>query len=346
VNTIIAGNTLTVWAIALGIMLAVIAGLFLLRQFAVVRIRALSLRTNTRIDDLIADVLAHTRTFFIVAVGVNVAQAWLAIPPVWSGRLRTVLVVLFFLQVALWGTAAAKFLLERYRNEKLETDRGAASMIGALQFLIILLVWSVVALLALDNLGVNVTALVAGLGVGGIAIALAVQNILGDLFASLAIILDKPFVVGDFINVDDRVGTVEHIGLKTTRVRSISGEQIIFSNADLLSARIRNFGRMLERRIAFTLGVIYQTPRSDLERIPELIRDAVSAEENVRFDRSHFSNYGASSIDFETVYFVESPDYARYMDVQQRIYLRIHEAFENAKIEFAYPTQTLFLSRA
>ncbi len=342
---IIAGNTLAAWAIALGILIAVVAALFVLRQFAVARIRALSLRTSTRIDDLIADLLAHTRTFFIVAVGVNVTKAWLVMSPVWSGRLRTVLVILFFLQVALWGTAAAKFLLERYRNEKLESDRGAASMIGALQFLVILMVWSVVTLLALDNLGVNVTALVAGLGVGGIAIALAVQNILGDLFASLAIILDKPFVVGDFINVDDRVGTVEHIGLKTTRVRSISGEQIIFSNADLLSARIRNFGRMLERRIVFSLGVVYQTPRRDLERIPQLIREAINAERSVRFDRSHFSNYGASSIDFETVYYVESADYGQYMDVQQRIYLRIHEAFEAASIEFAYPTQTLFLAR-
>jgi small-conductance mechanosensitive channel len=345
VDFFIAGNTLATWAITLGILLAVVAGLFVLRQFAVARIRGLSLRTSTRIDDLIADVLAHTRTFFLVAVGVHVAKAWLVITPVWSGRLRTVLVILFFVQVALWGTTAAKFLLERYRNEKLESDRGAASMIGALQFLVILMVWSVVSLLALDNLGVNVTALVAGLGVGGIAIALAVQNILGDLFASLAIILDKPFVVGDFINVDDRVGTVEHIGLKTTRVRSISGEQIIFSNADLLSARIRNFGRMLERRIVFSLGVIYQTPRRDLERIPQLIREAINAEHKVRFDRSHFSNYGASSIDFETVYYVESADYGQYMDVQQRIYLRIHEAFENASIEFAYPTQTLFLAR-
>lgn len=345
-ETIIAGNTITAWAISLGVMLAVIAGLFLLRRVAVARIRAFASRTNTRIDDLIADVLAHTRTFFIIAVGISVASTSLVIPSVWSGRLRVVLVILYFLQIALWATAAAKFVLEQYRKEKLESDRGAATMIGALQFLVILVVWSVVLLLALDNLGVNVTALVAGLGVGGIAIALAIQNILGDLFASLAIILDKPFVVGDFIKVDEMVGTIEHIGLKTTRVRSITGEQLIFSNADLLSARIRNFGRMYERRILFALGVIYQTPRTDLERIPQLIREAIEVEDNARFDRSHFSGYGASSIDFETVYFVKSPDYGEYMDIQQRVYLRIHEAFENAQIEFAYPTQTLFLSRA
>ncbi len=345
-NTIVLGNTATEWLIALAIATTVMLVLLLFRRVAVSRISAFAQRTATRIDDLIAEVLANTRTFFIGAVGISVASAWISIPDAWSNRLSKVLVLVFFAQVGLWGTAAAKFLLEEYRKDKLESDRGAATMVGALQFVIILVLWSLVTLLALDNLGVNVTALVAGLGVGGIAIALAVQNILGDLFASLAIILDKPFVVGDFINVDDKVGTVEHIGLKTTRVRSISGEQLIFSNADLLGARVRNFGRMYERRIVFSLGVTYQTPRADLERIPGIITDAIAAEANARFDRSHFSSYGAFSIDFESVYFVKSPNYGEYMDIQQRVYLRIHEAFEHANIEFAYPTQTLFMARA
>ncbi len=344
-NTPVAGNTVAEWLIALGIAVAVVFALLVVRSFAVTRIKSLADRTSTRVDDLLAEVLARTRTFFLIAVGIAVAKAWVEIVPDWSGRLRTVLVVAFFAQVGIWGTAAARFVLDNYRRDKLESDRGAATMVGLLQFLVILLVWSVVLLLALDNLGVNITALVAGLGVGGIAIALAVQNILGDLFASLAIILDKPFVVGDFIKVGEEVGTVEHIGLKTTRVSSISGEQLIFSNADLLSARIRNFGRMQERRIVFTLGVTYQTPRSDLQRIPQFIREAIEAEPDVRFDRSHFSAYGAFSIDFESVYFVKSPAYDVYMNAQQAIYLRIHDAFETNGIEFAYPTQTLFLTR-
>lgn len=218
-------------------------------------------------------------------------------------------------------------------------------MVGALRFVLVFALWSIVSLLALDNLGVDVTALVAGLGVGGIAIALAVQNILGDLFASLAIILDRPFIVGDFIDVDGKVGTVEQIGLKTTRVRSISGEQLVFANADMLSSQLRNFGRMQERRIVFTLGVTYQTPRAALERIPDLIRESVEADPAVRFDRSHFSGYGDFSLNFETVYFVNTPEYPDYMDAQQRIFLRIHEAFEADGIEFAYPTQTLVLTR-
>jgi small-conductance mechanosensitive channel len=206
--------------------------------------------------------------------------------------------------------------------------------------------WAVVMLLVLDNLGIDITALVAGLGIGGIAVALAVQNILGDLFASLSIVLDKPFVVGDFLVVDDCLGSVEYVGLKTTRLRSLSGEQLVISNADLLKSRLRNYGRMYERRVLFALGVTYQTPREKLEKIPGIIKEAVDGQEKVRFDRAHFKAYGDFALNFETVYYVLDPDYARYMDIQQAVNLKIHEAFESEAIEFAYPTQTLFLERA
>jgi small-conductance mechanosensitive channel len=211
--------------------------------------------------------------------------------------------------------------------------------------MVYLVIWAGVVLFALDNLGVDITALVAGLGIGGVAIALALQNVLGDLFASLAIVLDKPFVLGDFVRVDDMVGTVEHVGLKTTRIRALSGEQLVFANNDILGSRLQNFGRMFERRIVFTVGVTYQTPRASLEKIPGIIQDAIEAQDDVRFDRSHLSAYGDFSINFESVWFVLSPDFATYMDRQQAIYFAIHEAFEHAAIEFAYPTQTLFLER-
>jgi small-conductance mechanosensitive channel len=175
----------------------------------------------------------------------------------------------------------------------------------------------------------------------------AAQNILGDLFASLSIVLDKPFVLGDFLAVGDFLGSVEQIGLKTTRVRSLSGEQLVFSNADLLSSRIRNFGRMYERRVPSRIGVTYQTPRDKLERIPEIIRQAVEERgDQVRFDRSHLAAWGDFAIIFETVYFVLSPDYRVHMDIQQAIALRVHERFEAEAIEFAYPTQTIFLAQA
>ena len=177
------------------------------------------------------------------------------------------------------------------------------------------------------------------------AVALAVQNILGDLFASLSIVLDKPFVLGDFLIVDEHLGTVEYIGLKSTRLRSLWGEQIVFSNADLLKSRLRNFGRMFERRIVFPVGVTYQTPRDKLEAIPGIIREAIQAQEKTRFDRSHFKEFGDFSINFESVYYVLVPDYNLYMDIQQAINLQIHKRFEEEGIEFAYPTQTLFVVR-
>jgi small-conductance mechanosensitive channel len=177
-------------------------------------------------------------------------------------------------------------------------------------------------------------------------VALAAQNILGDLFASASIVLDKPFVMGDFVIVDDHLGTVERIGLKTTRIRSLSGEQLVFSNNDLLQSRIRNFKRMYERRVVFSIGVTYQTPHDKLAEIPALLRAAVEAREQVRFDRAHFKEYGDFSLNFEIVYYVLSPDFNIYMDIQQAINLEIHREFERRDIEFAYPTQTIFVERA
>jgi len=208
------------------------------------------------------------------------------------------------------------------------------------------MVWFVVILIALDNLGVNIKTLIAGLGIGGIAVALALQNILGDLFASLSIILDKPFVIGDFIIINEYLGTVEHIGLKTTRIRSLSGEQLIFSNSDLLKSRIRNFKRMYERRVVFTIGVLYQTPYEKLCRIPKMIREIVEGNDQVRFDRAHFKEYGDFSLKFEIVYWIQNPDYNLYMDIQQTINLEIYKKFEASRIKFAYPTQTLFLNQS
>jgi small-conductance mechanosensitive channel len=185
--------------------------------------------------------------------------------------------------------------------------------------------------------------LIAGLGVGGIAVALAVQNVLGDLFASVSIVLDKPFVVGDFIDLGGHMGVVENVGLKTTRVRSLSGEELVIANSDLLSTRIRNFKRMSQRRAAFDIGVVYGTPSDKLRRIPELARKAVESCDNTRFDRSHFKSFGDSALVFETVYFMTVPDYNAYMDTQQSINLELYQRFEAEDIEFAYPTQTLFL---
>ena len=163
--------------------------------------------------------------------------------------------------------------------------------------------------------------------------------------ASFSIVLDRPFVIGDFIIVDDYLGTVEHIGLKTTRVRSLSGEQLVFSNADLLRGRVRNYKRMYERRVVFSIGVVYQTPYEKLKQIPTLIQEIIEAQEHVHFDRAHFRQYGPYSLDFEIVYWVKNPDYNVYMNIQQAINLAIFQRFEKEQIEFAYPTQSLYISR-
>jgi small-conductance mechanosensitive channel len=281
---------------------------------------------------------------FVVAVFVG-SRFWLLSPPV-DTMVTRVAAITLLLQMGLWGSTTFVKFLELRRERQLAEDPGTVATIDLLGFVIRVAVWAVVLLLALDNLGVDVTALVAGLGVGGIAVALAAQNILGDLFASLSIVLDKPFVVGDFLIVGEFLGSVEKVGIKTTRLRSLSGEQLVFSNNDLLSSRIRNYGRMFERRVLFSIGVTYQTPADKLKLAATILREAVEAQDKVRFDRAHFSNYGDFALSFEVVYYVLSPDYNVYMDIQQAINLTIYERFAEEQIEFAYPTQTLFVSRA
>ena len=259
----------------------------------------------------------------------------------WALRIVTIAI---FWQAGLWASTAAVAWLDHRRKTTLKEDKAVAGSIGIIRFVARVAIWGMVLLLTLENLGVDITALVAGLGIGGIAVALALQNVLGDLLASLSITLDQPFVLGDFLIVGDHMGSVENIGIKSTRLRSLTGEQIVMSNADLLSSRVRNYGRMYERRIVFALGVAYETPREKLERIPPLLRAIIEAQDGVRFDRAHFAKYGDFSLDFEIVYYVQSPDYGLYMDAQQAINFRIHEAFEDLGVQFAYPTQTLWIA--
>ena len=337
------GNTVQAWLVAAGIALASMVALEILKRIIVLRLSAFAKTTATDIDDLIADLLSRIRFGTLLTVSVYVAALSLRLPAPVLGILRTILFIVLLLQGAVWGNGIISYWVNRTVKSKLSQDAASATTLAALGFLGKMTLWTVVLLLALDNLGVNITALVAGLGVGGIAVALALQNILGDLFASLSIVLDKPFVIGDFIIVDNYLGTVEHIGLKTTRVRSLSGEQVIFSNNDLLKSRVRNFKRMSERRILFTVGVTYQTPHAKLAAIPATIRSVIEAQRNTRFDRSHFKEYGDSALIFETVYYATNPDYNMYMDIQQKVNLELYRRFEAEKIEFAYPTRTLFL---
>jgi small-conductance mechanosensitive channel len=336
-------NPVRQWLIALAIALAVVLVLRIVVAIIVGRVAAFSKRTESQWDDILADTLRKTKMIILILAGVYAGSHVLDLSDTAGSWLSKGIILVLWLQVGIWASTALGSWLKAYRERKLAEDPSAATMVTAASFVGRIVLWAVVLLLVLDNLGVEVTALIAGLGVGGIAVALALQNILGDLFASLSIIVDKPFVIGDFIVVGDFLGSVETIGLKTTRVRSLSGEQLIFSNNDLLSSRVRNYGRMLERRVVFSIGVTYQTPREKLEKIPRLIRESVELQPEIRFDRAHFKEYGDFSINFETVYYVLSRDYNQYMNTQQAINLAIHERFEGEGIEFAYPTQTLHL---
>ncbi len=343
-TTVFYGNEIRTWLIALGIAIGSLLVLRLVEQVLVVRVQRLAKTTNTVIDDVVVGALRKTKLIYLFIVSAHLGTAVLALPENLRSLQWSVLIVASLLQAGIWVSAGLHIWLQHYRAS--EEDGANRTTMNALSFIVRTVLWTTIVLLILDNLGVDVTALVTGLGIGGVAIALAVQNVLSDLFASLSIVLDKPFVNGDFIVVGDLAGSVEHVGVKTTRIRSISGEQLVFSNNDLLTSRIRNFGRMNERRVVFSLGVTYQTAANKLEQIPGFIREAVEAREHVRFDRSHFATYGDSSLNFETVYFVESADYGQHMDILQAVNLSIFRRFEDEGIEFAYPTQTLFIEKA
>ncbi len=338
------GNSLSTWALAVLLGLVILAALFFLRRLVLRTLTGFSRRTATEFDDIAAAVLASTHGFFLFALALLAAIQVLVLPGSVGLVVRGIASLATLLQLALWGNTAIGAFLHRYTTQRLEEDAAAATTMRFVGFLLRLSLWVIIGLVALDTAGIDITALIAGLGVGGIAVALAVQNILGDLFASLSIVLDKPFVLGDFIIVGDMMGTVEHIGLKTTRIRSLSGEQLVFSNNDLLSSRIRNYKRMQERRIVFSFGVVYQTPPDQLEQIPTLVREAVEHQENTRLDRVHFARFGGSSLDFEVVYYMLVPDYNSYMDTQQAINLELFRRFATLGIEFAYPTQTLYVA--
>jgi len=332
------GNPIWRWLLAVTVALVAYLALRLIKRTIANRAAKPGRRTTTDIDAFTVELLERrTKALFLAVLALAVGSAVVSLPPGLEGKVRLVVMVTFFLQGGLWLTGAISFWIARAAKRRAAEDPQSLSAYRALSFLARLGLWVLVGLLLLRNLGIDVTALIAGLGVGGIAAALAVQKILGDLFASMSIVLDKPFVIGDFITIGDYLGTVEDIGLKTTRLRSLSGEQIVFSNADLLNSPIRNYKRMCERRVLFNLGVTYRTAYEKLAAIPPMIREIIEALPDTRFDRAHFARYGNSALIFEVVYYVTQPDYNTYMDRQQDVNLAIHRRFGQEGIEFAYP---------
>jgi len=339
-------NTLRDWMIALAIFLAILIGLLLIKQIWLKRASFLSHKKEGEPDGLLTRLLKQTRWIFLFILAANLALLTLQLPETTRNTIRVITMMILLVQAGFWGNGLIAYIINRRVKKQMEMDAERATTLNVVGLLVRIVLWSVVVLLILDNLpGVQVTTLIASLGITGIAVALAVQNILGDLFSSFTIVMDKPFVIGDFIIVDEYRGTVEHIGLKSTRIRSLTGEQLVFSNSDLLNSRVRNFKQMARRRILFELGVTYQTPPEKLVAIPGLIREIIEKHTEATFDRSHFSAYGDFSLNFETVYWVETPDYYTYMDIQQDINLEIYRSFAELGVEFAYPTQTIFMEK-
>ena len=344
-NSVFYENTVLEWLIAAGAALLVLGILIGIKTVLIQQLSRVADRTTTQVDNFVAAVLLRTRWFFLLALAILAGAQLLTLPDRVTSILQALVFLATLLQIGFWGNAGIDAGVDRYAERRMEKDAAEATTLRFVGFLLRLALWVLVALVALDTAGVDITALVAGLGVGGIAVALAVQNILGDLFASLSIVLDKPFVIGDFIIVGEMMGTVEHIGMRTTRVRSLSGEQLIFSNDDLLSSRIRNYKRMHERRALFRFGVTYQTPRDQLAAIPEMVREIIESHDDTRFDRAHFAGFGDSALDFEVVYYMLVPDYNTFMDTQQAINLELIGRFEELGIDFAYPTRTVFVEK-
>lgn len=331
-------------ALAVAAALAAYLAMRLVLRYVIGRTRQLAQRTSNHVDDMVVEVLGSTNRVFLLLAAVLVGVGMLDLTERWNQRVGQLWFIALALQTGLWFTKAISLGLRRYeaRHSSSGMTQVSASAV-LLSWSLRTLLWAVVLLAMLSNLGVNITAFVASLGVGGIAIALAVQNILGDLFASLSIAVDKPFEVGDAIGIGDLSGTVQHIGLKTTRLRSLTGEQIVISNTDLLKQIVKNYRRMEERRIAFKFGMSYRSDPEKLEAIPGIVKRLIESRPKLRLDRVHFQAFGESSLDFEVIYFVTTPDYGLYMDEQQRLNLQMMREFDALGVEFAIPTRSVYV---
>lgn len=337
------GNTLKDYMIAGIVSIVFFITIFLIERIAIKRFRQMSEVKDWGIGKTICDLCDKMvlPLFYLGAFYFAVKQ--LTLEPAIEKFINGACLVLLTLQLARLLSSVLVLIVEyTWFNRDIRSLGSAASK--GLITIIRIVVWGLGGVFVLDNLGFNISAIVAGLGIGGIAVAFAAQAILGDLFNYFVIFFDKPFEEGDFIILGDYLGTIERIGLKTTRIRSLSGEQIIIGNSDLTSNRIRNYKRMERRRVLFKLGVTYQTPKEKMEKIPGMIRNIVKGMEDTAFDRAHFQAIGDFGFNLEVVYFVLSPDYNKFMDIQQKINFAIMEAFEKEGLVFAYPTQTLFLN--
>jgi small-conductance mechanosensitive channel len=340
------GNAPAEWLAAFASIALVMAGWWWVRVRVRRQIQRLAASSAPRGVRLLAELVAQVRMLPLLALAVVLASKWLDLAPRLAELANDAMVILLTLEVGILATTALRFWLREQQIANAGPDgRSEAPTLTIVYFVARLLIWLLVGLVALDNLGVNITALLTGLGIGGIAVALAVQNVLGDLFASLSIALDKPFLPGDAIEVDTVSGTVEYIGIKSTRIRSVNGELVVVSNADLLKSRVRNFGRAAERRKLFQLCVHYGTPVDRLRQVPALVEAVVRRQPGARFERCHLRTLGDSGAVFEVVFFSDAPEFEPLVAAEHEVNLGVLEALAGAGISLAYPTRTVLVER-
>jgi small-conductance mechanosensitive channel len=338
------GNSLYQYAIAFGLFLAIFLGLHLLLLVLKNRLRAFARKTKTQADDALSRVLDKIHPTEYAGVALYIALQSLRLNPLLSKVIFIgFLALLTYMVIQAISAMLTSFLQHITADESRQTT---APVLLNLTIIGKALLWLFGIFIVLSNAGIDITSLIAGLGIGGIAVALALQNILSDLFSSFAIHFDKPFQVGDLIIVGDQMGVVEKIGIKTTRIRAVQGEEIVFANKQLTEAQIQNFKKMRERRIVFSIGVAYETPQQHLQELPALLRGIIESQQMVRFDRAHFARFDNSALTFEIVYYVLTDNYKIYMDIQQQINFALLQAFTERNISIAYPTQTVYLQSA
>jgi len=330
-------NSIKSWLIALVIMLLIMLTARVMQQVVLTRIRRFADKTSSTLDDFMMRLVERTAMPMLYFIAVYAASRYLNKSEFINKIIQAIFitVIVFFVVRAIGDLFS--YIFQRFTN----SDHGQLKQAKGILLIIKIMLWLGGAVFLLDNLGYDITTIVTGLGIGGIAIALAAQAVLADLFSYLVIFFDKPFEVGDFIQTGDKSGVVEYIGIKTTRLRTLSGEQLIMSNTDLTNSRVQNFKRMEKRRVVLSIGVTYETGSEKLKMIPAIIQEIIGQLDEVQFDRAHFSEFGDFSLNFELVYYLMTSDYLKHMDIQQRLLFCLYERFENEQIEFAYPTQRL-----
>lgn len=343
-NYSIFGNSIYNYLIALGIFIGGMAIVFIFKKYILSRLKRWAESTSTSIDDLLVRAIEKSLIPVFYFGIFYMSLHTLILSPDFKKGLSIAAIILITILIVRTIISAINHGLRTYLKKSDDSDEREKQIKG-IRGIVNLAIWAIALVFLLDNLGLKISAVVAGLGIGGIAIALAAQAVLGDLFSYFVIFFDKPFKIGDFIIVGDKVGVVEYTGIKTTRIRALSGEQIVFSNTDLTNSRVHNYKKMERRRVVFKLGVVYQTPSRKLKMIPQIVKEIIEKQDDTVFDRGHFASYGDFSLNFEFVYYVTGSDYNKYMDIQQSINLTIFEAFEREEIEFAYPSQTLFVNK-